>query len=175
MNKLSHKNGPGCPLCLEKLDECHPDLKLLFQKIKNLDSQAHVAWGYRSDDEQRAVYIAGRSKARPGDSAHNVKRDGKPFSLAIDIFFQDNLGNPDWMIERYQILHEGLILMMKKEVELDMTSSSKKKQKIGYFFFGQRFEWGGNFLRMSGDFGHYQLLNWKNLRDDYAKEIKDQL
>ncbi len=63
----------------ERLNTCHPDLKLLFEKIiKKYDCS--ILEGHRSSTRQDELYSQGKSKAKAGESKHNSTP-----SLAVDV------------------------------------------------------------------------------------------
>lgn len=64
---------------LKKLNECHPDLQLIFNEvIKEFDCS--VLCGYRTEEEQDELFRKGMSKVRYPDSNHNYQP-----SNAIDV------------------------------------------------------------------------------------------
>jgi hypothetical protein len=92
---------------------------LNFQfKCKNSDIDHVISCTYRSNEEQLKEYQKGRklilgkwiqvgrvsTKAPPGQSAHNVTKDGKPWSLAFDVMLFKNgkplesAEHPDWRL-----------------------------------------------------------------------------
>ena len=70
----------------KRLNECHPDLQLLFREVIKHHNCA-VLTGRREKEEQNRAVYEGRSKLKYPLSKHNRK----PFSLAIDVvpWFED--------------------------------------------------------------------------------------
>ena len=63
----------------KNLDECHPKLQQLFKAvIEHYDCA--VIEGHRGEDEQNALFHAGKSKLQFPDGNHNKKP-----SLAVDV------------------------------------------------------------------------------------------
>ncbi|WP_067517878.1 M15 family metallopeptidase [Endozoicomonas ascidiicola] len=63
----------------DNLDQCHPDLQRLFNDVvRHFDCS--VICGHRGKAEQEAVFKAGKSKARFGESKHNHVP-----SMAVDV------------------------------------------------------------------------------------------
>ena len=53
-----------------RLDTCHPDLQRLMKAVVE-KYDISIICGYRSQEEQEQAFLAGRSKARFGESKHN--------------------------------------------------------------------------------------------------------
>lgn len=63
----------------ERLDQCHPDLRLLFiAVVRGFDCS--VLCGHRDEKEQNDAFLGNRSKLKFPDSKHN-----KEPSTAIDV------------------------------------------------------------------------------------------
>lgn len=140
--KISHKFGAVyCDRCAQILSQCHPKLRTLYSEMRNIDSEVHVSWGYRNEAEQMEAFRNGKSNAKYGQSAHNTKILGKPFSQAIDIFFLSAQTKGDFTAERFNILFDKL----------------PKDTMTAY-------TWGGTFKKLS-DLGHYELKGWKSSED----------
>lgn len=58
---------------------CHPKLQMVADKAGDMGLKFHIIVSYRDPVLQMAAYKAGKSKAKPGQSAHNYKP-----SLAFD-------------------------------------------------------------------------------------------
>ena len=90
---MKHVNGKHlCPSCEGKLTTCHPEIVYWFRKIREAFPDAHVAWGYRNEGEQAACVRAKTSKLIYPESNHNNCVEGKPCSLAMDLFRQGDDG-----------------------------------------------------------------------------------
>lgn len=64
---------------LDKLKTCHPELIFLMNRVIR-DYDCTILCGIRSDSEQQALYDAGKSKLKAGESKHN-----RSPSLAVDV------------------------------------------------------------------------------------------
>lgn len=64
---------------LEKLEMCHPDLRLLFNRVIQI-IDCSIIEGHRNEAEQNKAYTDGKSKLKYPDSKHN-----KVPSMAIDV------------------------------------------------------------------------------------------
>lgn len=75
----------------ERLATCHPDLiEVLEEAIKHRDFV--VVCGYRSNEDQQKAFDEGKSKAKPGQSKHNLTP-----SMAVDIApYNASLKTIDW-------------------------------------------------------------------------------
>lgn len=93
----------------------------------------HVSWGYRTEDEQNAALASGKSEKPFPESMHNaLNEDGKPCSLAVDVF--------------EQIAGRGV---WEPKTMYDIWGLTQKT-------FPDRFKWGGKFKSL-GDFCHFEL------------------
>lgn len=126
---MTHVYGPVCEGCETKLDLAHPDLRTWFHRVKAQYPNTHIAWSWRSKADQDIAVKAGKSAAPWPTSRHNHMYQGKPFSLALDLFQQDSHGNASW--------------------------SSFDNGKINKDF-GAGMRWGGTFKSL-GDSGHFEL------------------
>jgi peptidoglycan L-alanyl-D-glutamate endopeptidase CwlK len=69
---MKHVNADKCPRCEETLKKVHPDLARWVGVLRSTHKDAHVSCGYRGEAEQEAAFKAGNSKARFGQSPHNL-------------------------------------------------------------------------------------------------------
>ncbi len=68
-----------------KLDTCHPGLKeIAFNVLKRSPYDITILHGWRSKDQQNALYDSGASQVQWPDSEHNYVNGGTPESLALD-------------------------------------------------------------------------------------------
>lgn len=58
-------------LSAQRLATCHEDLQRLVREVAR-HIPVRVTCGYRSPEEQERLYRLGKTKARPGQSKHNV-------------------------------------------------------------------------------------------------------
>jgi len=106
-----HTNGVlPCPTCTLKLEEAHPTLAAWFWDMKLKFPQLHIAWSYRGEADQHADFLSGKSKLDYPNSKHNNTLNGKPYSLALDVFTLDDSGaahfNPDFYEELNEITQQ---------------------------------------------------------------------
>jgi hypothetical protein len=101
----THIDGPVCTGCDKKLEQCHPDLKSWFHKVKAKYINVHVSYGWRGPDEQQTLHDQGKSDVVWPDSKHNVTLlDGTPISHAIDIFQIDEDGSARFSLPFYKLV-----------------------------------------------------------------------
>ncbi len=109
-----HTEDTYCPLCVEKLEGCDPELRTIFAQVKSHFPDCHISWGYRDKSAQDAFYKAGKTKERWPLSAHNVLKLGKPCSRAFDLFKLDEMGEAvferPYYLEIAQFLNEEDII-----------------------------------------------------------------
>lgn len=114
------------------IDKLHPKIRpmalALLAKAKTVGIDLKITFGYRTFEEQQALYDQGRTKpgkivtkAKPGQSFHN-------YALAIDVVPIVN-GKADW--------------------------ESKRWEEIGAIGESVGFEWGGRWTKML-DRPHFQ-------------------
>lgn len=125
-----------------RLATCHPVIqKLVSESASDPECPCDfgVVCGYRGKGGQELAYANNRSKAKWGESDHNVKIGDIPYSLAVDLAPYDpekrdyvwNSTDP-----RYEALASHLM---------------SKAESLGY-----KLEWGGNYTSIS-DKPHYSL------------------
>lgn len=125
---------PNCKGCRDKTDTAHPLLQEIFWEcIKPAFSDAHVSWGWRSQLEQDRFVREGKSKTPWPLSKHNVENDGKPCSLAIDLFQITPEGKGAWPYKWYLDIWKELL---------------KHKYPL---------RWGGTFKKWR-DANHYEIF-----------------
>lgn len=78
--------GSECPLCNEKLQTAHSDLRNWFRWVKGSFYDVHVSWAYRGKEDQEKAFTEGKSKLHFPHSPHNFEVNKKPCSLALDLF-----------------------------------------------------------------------------------------
>lgn len=81
-----HTADPTCPLCDEKLTTAHPYLQSWFRELKKSEPLAHISWAYRGEADQEQFFSEGKTRAHFPKSPHNHEENGKPCSLALDLF-----------------------------------------------------------------------------------------
>lgn len=73
---MSHTNEPGlCPKCEELFDAYpgfHEELRTWFNALRVEHPEAHISKAGRGKVEQDALFARGATRARYGQSAHNV-------------------------------------------------------------------------------------------------------
>lgn len=112
----------------QKLNTCHSDLIKLIEAVAETEKCA-VICGFRGRYEQEKAYMAGKSKAKWGQSKHNLKP-----SMAVDVVplplnWED--------IEAFERLGEKI---MAKAEEL-----------------GINIRWGRDFTNLK-DYPHFELM-----------------
>lgn len=130
--RLHHTDDPICPLCEEKLKGAHEYMAEWFRRVKRSYPNVHTSCAYRGKEEQDAAVARGASRARFPKSAHNFERDGKPCSLALDLFQIDEDGIGRW-------------------VPLFFAKINAENEKSG-----EPLIWGGRFKSI-GDSCHFEL------------------
>jgi D-alanyl-D-alanine carboxypeptidase len=75
-----------CPLCQEKLKEAHEKLQVWFGDLKKEFNQVHVSWAWRGKEDQERFFKEKKTRAHFPYSKHNHMKEGKPCSLALDLF-----------------------------------------------------------------------------------------
>lgn len=83
---MTHKDGPVCNGCEMKLAGAHEYLGPWFRELKKRYPNAHISWGWRGHDDQERFFLEGKTKLHFPNSPHNLVRDGKPCSMALDLF-----------------------------------------------------------------------------------------
>ena len=63
----------------DKLDQCHPDLKRLFERVIQI-VDCTVVTGFRNEKDQNEAFRTGKSKLKWPQSKHNKRP-----SLAVDV------------------------------------------------------------------------------------------
>jgi hypothetical protein len=81
-----HKEGPECSGCSEKLKQAHPFMREWFFRKKKTYENLHVYRVWSDKEEQDRYFKEGSSKLPWPKSPHNYVRDGRPCSLALDVF-----------------------------------------------------------------------------------------
>jgi hypothetical protein len=90
---LHHTDAPACPLCEEKLRTAHSVMADWFRRIKKQFENVHISWAYRGAEDQERFFKEGKTRCRFPKSAHNYAINGKPCSLALDLFLIDEDGS----------------------------------------------------------------------------------
>jgi peptidoglycan L-alanyl-D-glutamate endopeptidase CwlK len=132
-----------------RLEDLHPLMRPLVNAFlsacKHDDIDILVTCTYRSDEEQARLYAQGRTKpglkvtnAKPGQSMHNFRFNGKPASLAVDIVPLVN-GKPVW------------------------SATAPVWQKVGKLGEEAGLEWAGRWKRFR-EFPHFQHPRAKSVR-----------
>lgn len=82
-----HVPGRVCPGCEKKLEEADPRLAAWFHDyVKPQFPDAHISCAWRGQLDQDRAYLEGKSRLKFPKSKHNRISDGKPASLALDLF-----------------------------------------------------------------------------------------
>jgi hypothetical protein len=73
-------------MCEQKLESAHEILRDWFYKVKKSFHDVHISWAWRGKEAQDEFVKVGKSRAHWPHSKHNHQRNGKPCSLALDLF-----------------------------------------------------------------------------------------
>lgn len=135
MHKNLSPQNPECSSCQAFL----PSLSFVMQDFmiwvwKNYPDM-HIAQGFRSEADQHADFLAGKSHLDFPRSAHNNLKDGQPFSEAVDLFQLLPNGQAAFPVSRYQDLYSAA-----------MGAS-------------QNITWGGSWSSLK-DYDHLQNSDW---------------
>jgi hypothetical protein len=96
MSGPHHAAGAECPLCDFKLKQAHPYMVDWFHSLKKKYINVHVAWAWRDQTDQNQCFLDGKTKLQWPFSPHNHMKDDQPFSLALDLFQEDEDGVARW-------------------------------------------------------------------------------
>lgn len=130
---MSHHNSdPTCPLCAEKIAEAHPEMRAWFLDVKSRYPNAHVSWSFRCEEDQNQLVLDKKSRLSWPHSAHNQMEDGKPCSMALDLFQIDEDGVGRW-----------------SPLWFAKLNAENENNKLPIF-------WGGNWKTL-GDNDHFEL------------------
>jgi len=84
---MSHVNGKNpCERCEKMLEEGHPSLGVYFRGIHEIFPDAHISCVFRDEAAQNEAVKKRTSKLSWPKSKHNVMKNGKPVSEAMDLF-----------------------------------------------------------------------------------------
>lgn len=128
-----HTEETACPLCYEKLGLCDPFLTLIYKVIKSEFPDVHISWGFRDKFDQDECFKLKKSRLQWPYSMHNVMKDGKPSSRAIDLFRINDLGKAEF--ERSYFLQIAQFLYKNTD----------------------RIQWSGDWQNDFKESDHYQL------------------
>jgi peptidoglycan LD-endopeptidase CwlK len=138
MKRIVHSNDLiQCMKCAELVSGCHPKLAQFLWDVRKEFPTAHISCGYRSPTDQDKAFEAGTSKARAGQSPHNVVIDHRPMSLALDFF---ELRNGQAFFESAFYFRIWSEMVEGKRPWID---------------------WGGNWKQFP-DRPHFQVKDWRN-------------
>lgn len=100
-----HTDDFECPLCEEKIASAHPYMQDWFRRLKKKYPTVHCSCAWRDEAAQEKAFSDGKTKAHWPDSKHNFMLDGKPCSLALDIFEIVN-GKERWSWSFYREVNQ---------------------------------------------------------------------
>jgi len=89
MNHHTPNNNGDCLLCEDKLRFAHETLQIWFLEMRNEFKDVHISCSWRDKEDQEKAFHEGKTKALWPHSKHNFEKDGKPCSLALDVFQLD--------------------------------------------------------------------------------------
>lgn len=79
---MKHLNNGACLKCLDILKDCSIPITTWFTQTQIIYPQLHTSCGHRGEVEQNEAFRKGASKAKFGESPHNLLP-----AKACDIFF----------------------------------------------------------------------------------------
>ena len=141
---MSGKMSPNTEKKLKTLDrKFAPLASALLQAGYAVGLNPQISDGYRTPEEQDALYAIGRTKkgkivtnAKAGQSSHN-------YGVAIDIFFLLEDGSASWSIPLYRRLWKAAQVVGLQEKGLT---------------------WSGDWKTFK-EMAHFELSNWKELKN----------
>ena len=102
---MKHTNSTAvCVRCEKMLDEGHPDLRKSFAEIRKTYPDVHVSCVYRGKEAQNKAVQDKLSKTPWPKSKHNALQDGKPCSLAMDLFRLGDDGKAYFPMDFYAMI-----------------------------------------------------------------------
>lgn len=131
---MSHHSNlePTCPLCAEKLEQAHHYMRKWFENVKRRHPKAHISCAWRGKEDQDRAFQGKKSKLPFPLSKHNRMINGKPCSLALDLFELSDEGQA--------IFSPSFYAKINGENEEDRA----------------RIRWGGTF--QIRDYDHFEML-----------------
>lgn len=147
-----------------KLTDLHPLMQALvadfLARVELEGIDLLVTCTYRSDEEQARLYAIGRTKpgrrvtnAKPEESMHNFRFNGKPASLAVDVV-PLRYGKPVW-----GMTGDGI----DNDPSDDMRDDLELWQRVGKLGEAAGLEWAGRWKRFR-EFPHFQHPRAKHVR-----------
>ena len=132
-----------------RLEDLHPLMRPLVDAFLAACAREGidllVTCTYRSNEEQARLYVQGRTRpgprvtnAKPGQSMHNFRFNGKPASLAVDVVPMVS-GKPVW------------------------SATAPVWQQVGKLGEAAGLEWAGRWKRFR-EFPHFQHPHAKSVR-----------
>lgn len=121
-----HEQGHVCEGCLERLKQGHPDIIEAYNFAKSRYHDFHVSWIYRDEENQEKARSVGASKAKFGESKHNLL--------------------PAQAMDGFQLDESGIAIF-------DPIFCTKLNQELKNA--GFKLKWGGEFKKL-GDYGHWE-------------------
>lgn len=97
--------SPICDGCETFLLNLSPVMRSFSAWIFKTYTDIHICQGFRSEADQHADFLSGKSRLDYPRSAHNNIANGEPSSEAIDVFILNPDGTASWPLERFKELH----------------------------------------------------------------------
>ena len=135
MHKNISTENTSCASCQAFLPECSYVIQDFYLWLTKNFPDCHICQGFRSEADQHADFLAGKSKLDYPRSAHNNLKDGQPFSEAIDVFQLLPNGQAAFSPAYYQDIYNALLNA------------------------SQPISWGGKWLTLV-DEDHFQNASW---------------
>lgn len=137
----------ACPRCDLMLKECHPFFRTVLLKMKAIDRDCHIFYGFRNKSVQDDLFNQGKTEKRWPNSKHNrLDEENNPKSEAIDIFFLESPGKAVFYEEYYKQLWENLPKYIKDQLT-----------------------WGGTFRKYDGV--HFEIKSVKSLNENLKSSL----
>jgi len=83
---MKHDNGGNCKRCAEMLEEAHEQIRYWYYRIEEAFPDVHVDRVWCGKEMQDQLVADKKSLLKWPNSKHNHMEDGKPCSLAMDLF-----------------------------------------------------------------------------------------
>lgn len=99
---MKHENHGNCPRCDKMMEDAHPDISYWFHRAREFFPTLHTSSVWRGKDEQNALVLEKKSLLKWPNSKHNhTSTDGKPCSLAMDLFSLTDKGAAEFRVGFY--------------------------------------------------------------------------
>ena len=128
--------NPVCKSCQAFLPQCSYVIQDFYLWLTRNFLDCHICQGFRSEADQHADFLAGKSELDFPRSAHNHMENGQPFSEAIDVFQLLPNGEAAFSSTYYQDIYNAILNA------------------------SQPIVWGGKWISLK-DEDHFQNASWE--------------